>query len=258
LYPFIRITPEYTIPTYLLILSLTYSLSVVWIYAQAGRKGFDRTLAMDFSLMIMLGGFIGARLTHILYENPNYYLDNPMDVFKIWQGGFVFFGGFVGAFVATYAYAQIKKQKYSEWADFFAPVFPIGYALGRLGCFLNGCCYGAICALPWAVEFNQPGLPTGERHPTQIYAAGWELLVSLPVVLLTQKLISKNKANQKKYAGLAYVSWIIAHCLGRILMEYFRDDYRGDLILGLSISTWVSLVLLLTASSFAYRICRKG
>lgn len=246
MYPFIVVTDQITLPVYLLILSTVYSLSIFWIYYQAEKKGFDRALTLDFCLAIMIGGFLGARILHIFYESPDYYLENLLNVFKIWQGGFVFFGGFIGALLATLAYSHYKQQNYGLWADFFTPLFPVGYAFGRLGCFFNGCCYGKICELSWAIEFNHPGLPTGLRHPTQLYAFFWELLVSLPLCIWTGRYLQKTK-QQKKLAGAVFLVWIAAHSAGRIIMEFFRDDYRGFMPLELSIATWISALLLLVS-----------
>jgi len=86
------------IPTYLLIISITYSLGIVWVVKRSQKLALDRSMALDICLCVMLGGFLGARLFHILYEMPNYYWEQPKEIFKFWQGGFVFYGGAIGAF----------------------------------------------------------------------------------------------------------------------------------------------------------------
>jgi phosphatidylglycerol:prolipoprotein diacylglycerol transferase len=253
MYPFIGLTQSIQLPTYILVISLTYSLSILYLYWRAGRSGKSQLITLDFSLMIMLGGFVGARLTHILYENLDYYLNNPLDVFKIWQGGFVFFGGFIGAFLATYIFARLKNENFFLWADFFTPVFPVGYALGRLGCFLNGCCFGELCNLPWAVEFTHPGLPGGARHPTQLYASAWELLVSLPVALIASRLARTKRPDTH---GLVFISWVLVHSVGRILMEIYRADLRGPMLLGLSLATWMSFIFIFLSSWYLLKAKR--
>jgi phosphatidylglycerol:prolipoprotein diacylglycerol transferase len=224
----------------MLVISLTYCACVIWVYSRAKKLGLPQGPALDFCLMIMAGGFLGARLFHIFYENWEYYRLFPWDAFKVWRGGFVFYGGFLGALLACWLYARAFKQDFWAWADFFAPVLAIGYVFGRLACFLNGCCFGAHCDLPWAVEFQHPGLPTGPRHPTQLYAALWELFISFPVATWLAPKLEKAK-------GSIFLAWLISHSMGRLIMEQFRDDHRGAELLGLSVSTWLSLGLLSSA-----------
>lgn len=254
MHPFLHITDTIQLPTYLVILSLTYSFCVGWVYWRAHRYDYDVGHALDLCLMVMLGGFFGARIVHVFYENPEYYRMYPWDVLKVWQGGFVFYGGFAGALLAAFAYIRIRNLDFWMWADFFTPVFIVGYALGRIACFFNGCCFGDLCDLPWAVEFNYPGLPTGARHPTQLYATFWELVISLPVYLLLRYKLTKIT---QKAPGVLFSAWLVCHGLGRLMMEHFRDDYRGEFILGLSISSWFSLGLIAVGLYFCVSKLRR-
>lgn len=196
----------------------------------------------------MVCGLVGGRLTHVFYENWGYYREMPFDIFKIWQGGFVFYGGFFTSLIGAYGFLKIKKESFLKWADFFAPVLALGYALGRVGCFLNGCCFGKPCvgngcALPWMVEFNHPGLPEGLRHPTQLYAVFWELLVVLTLLWIEKVRHTKNTMALQS-TGFLFFTWLGLHSLGRLIMEYHREDYRGPEISGLSLSSWLSIGIL--------------
>jgi len=166
-----------------------------------------------------------------------------MDILKIWQGGFVFYGGLAGGLFGAYVFLKFKKEPVAMWADFMAPILAFGYSLGRLGCFLNGCCYGRVCSLRWAIEFTQPGLPSGLRHPTQLYASSWEFFVLL--ILLA---VGRWKKNRRE--GSLFILWLFLHASGRLAMEFFRDDYRGDNINGFSISSLVSITILLLIIAF--------
>lgn len=238
-----------------------------------GSFNISVSFAMDLALAIMISGFIGARAFHIFYENFSYYQQTPIDVFKIWQGGFVYYGGLLAALASTVVYLRLKKQSFARWADLLAPILSLGYALGRIGCFLNGCCYGAECPLPgctiwghaWSVEFIYPGLPEGLLHPTQLYAVFWELTVVAVLLLIERKILQAQKTLQAKSAvvensvasgtslatriawpGFLFTLWIFLHSIGRLIMEVFRVDFRGELIFGLSISLWLSLLLLMS------------
>lgn len=208
------------------------STALFWVNARAGRMRLPRLHALDLTLMLMIGATLGGRLFHVLWEEPQYYLDQPLAIFKVWQGGFVFYGGLFGAFAMMAWWARRKNLPFLQWADFFAPVAAFAYAFGRLGCFFNGCCFGRYCTLPWAVE---------GRHPTQLYATFLELMILAFLLWLEKK--------PKLAVGQIFYSWILLHGINRIIMELFRDDDRGPMPMGVSVSTWLSLLLIIFAIS---------
>lgn len=223
--------PElFGIPTYFIYLSALFSGLVVALPWWAKKQNQDVLQALNIGLILMVMGFIGARLFHVLYESPEIYKQDPALIFAFWTGGFVFYGGAITAFVAATAYVKIKNLDFLSWADFWAPIVALGYGLGRVACLLAGCCYGRSCDLPWAI---------GGRHPTQIYAMISELIVFAILILLIPIF---KKSPQKK--GMLFLLWLVLHTSGRLLMEYFREDFRGDFYAGLSISSWISLVIL--------------
>lgn len=244
MYPLIAITEQIALPTYLLLISIVCSVAIYWTYRRALKQRLSITLALDFSFVVLVAGFLGARLFHVFYEGWTYYENNPIDILKVWQGGFVYYGGLLVALFAGYVFAYLREVSFWRWADFFAPIGAFGYALGRLGCFFAGCCYGKTCHLPWAVEFHGVGLPTGPRHPTQLYALGLEFLILILLLFLEKKRVFKR-------TGLLFATWISTHALGRLLIEHYRDDDRGPLIWGLSVSSLISLGLIASATVLA-------
>jgi phosphatidylglycerol:prolipoprotein diacylglycerol transferase len=190
----------------------------------------DRVTAIDLALAVLIGGFLGARLLHIFFEEFELYRLNPMAVLYIWNGGFVYLGGVVGALVASVLFCKVKNEPFWFWADIATLPIAFGYGLGRIACFLNGCCYGRPAEVPWAAVLHG-----AQRHPTQIYASLWEFAV---VALLW--------LNEKKFktSGMLFNVWLLLHGAGRIFMEVFRDDPRGSLILGVSLGTAMSTVLM--------------
>lgn len=260
MHPFLHLSGTYFIPTYILIISFTYCLCLVWAHRRAVQHGRSSNMTLDISLAVMIGGFIGARFMHVLYESPEIYIETPSRIFKFWEGGFVFYGGFIGALIASAVFLRSKRESFLDWADFFAPVLALGYALGRIACFMNGCCYGDLCDLPWAVEFNFPGLPVGARHPTQLYATVFEL-GTLSVLLFFEK--RRTRMSFFKNAGSIFFTWLALHSMSRMIMEAFRDDYRGPAP-GLSVSTWISIIILIVclvmlfSKSLLNRSCQKA
>lgn len=241
MYPEIHLGPLGTLPTYILYLSILYSGLLFYIAKRANKKSktskiINTKVALDLALLIMLGGFIGARLLHVFFEEPAYYARDWWRVLQIWQGGFVFYGGFLGAILVCLIYLFIKKQNIAAWLDFYAPVIAVGYGLGRISCLLAGCCYGGYCTMPWAIRFPFDNVP---RHPTQAYAVVFELILFAVLILF-----EKKKYFAKKTPGILFFVWMVGHSYGRLMMEYYRDDFRGPQLLGLSISVWISVVMM--------------
>lgn len=244
LYPIIEVTSSIGIPTYYLFISLGLCLSLLWVVRRSEHSHLSRAITLDLSLIIMISGFIGARLLHVFYENPDYYQENWMRVLEFWNGGFVFYGGaFVAGFFSV-IYLHFKTKGFFEsYLDLFAPVASFSYSLGRCACFLAGCCYGKYCELPWAVA---------GRHPTQLYAAFWEL-GTLFILLGCERIPAQNRRPSfLAKSGSIFYLWMILHASGRLLMEAFRDDFRGP-DLGLSISSWISVALILLGFYFIIR-----
>jgi phosphatidylglycerol---prolipoprotein diacylglyceryl transferase len=241
-----------TLPTYHVFMSLLLSGLAYFIYWRADKKQMSGTTALDLFLFAVLGGTVGARVFHIIYEEPAYYWQSPWKVFYFWEGGFVYFAGLLAGLLAGYMTVKIKRESFTLWADFCAPVISLGYALGRIACFLEGCCYGKVCDLPWAYRFGELNLSTNEflyssRHPTQLYAFAMELLIFFFILHLEK---------MKKFSsrpGSLFMFWLLLHALGRIVMEAFRDDDRGFFIFGLSVSTVISLFLVATSALYFSR-----
>jgi len=238
MFPEIKLSDSIVIPTYLLYLSLLYTFLVFYVARRTEKLQVDPKHAFNIALILMLAGFVGGRLLHVFFELPQYYAEDWTRVFRVWEGGFVFFGGFICAVLGALFYTQKKKISFLKWADFYAPVGALGYGLGRISCFLAGCCYGRSCDMPWAITFgwDTKMIP---RHPTQLYAVIWELVLYAILIFLERR----RTFHQSK--GLLFFFWLNFHGVGRLMMEYFREDFRGDLIAGQTISTWVSLALIL-------------
>jgi phosphatidylglycerol---prolipoprotein diacylglyceryl transferase len=224
MYPYLTLGTT-AVSTYFLVISLAVTLGCLWFIHRAGQRGLQKVAAIDMAMVCLVGGFVGARLLHVIWEEPLLYRANPRLIYQVWNGGFVFYGGVIGAFIATSFFANLRKEPFWLWADLAAPAISLTYFFGRIACFLNGCCYGKYCQLSWAI---------GGRHPTQLYAAFWELGV-LALVLYFDK--------RSRQVGQVFGIWLFGHALGRAVMELYRDDPRGDLIYGVSLGSIISLAL---------------
>jgi phosphatidylglycerol:prolipoprotein diacylglycerol transferase len=191
---------------------------------------------------------MGARLFHIFYEEPSYYWQHPARVFFIWQGGFVWYGGCLTALGAGWLWCRSTKISFLAWSDFFSPMAAVGYGLGRIACFLNGCCYGKVCSWPWAVRFKSHmdlGLPILPRHPTQLYMAFAEFMIA--------GILLYFESRWRRDRGRLFFSWLGMHGLARLVIGFWRDDYSGPLLGPLNVAGAVSILLLMTSGLWFLR-----
>ena len=183
----------------------------MWIYRRSKKINLAKD-ALDLSLVLIVSGLIGARISHVVIEYPTYYIENPLAILKIYQGGFVFYGGFIFALIAGWGFLALRKQKISIFLNLFAPVIPLGYGLGRLGCFLAGCCFGKQTSSIFAITKGDVGI-----HPTQLYSSFSGFLI-MTIILYMEK----NKVEGRFFA------YLILYGISRIWIESLRGDYRGD------------------------------
>jgi phosphatidylglycerol:prolipoprotein diacylglycerol transferase len=228
------------LPTYFVIISIALCICVFWLVRRAEQAGLSRNRALDLAVVLMVSGIIGARFFHILFEEPAYYLENPKRALEIWRGGFVWFGGALGATMAGLLYLLWRQGAYGHWLDLFAPVCALGYAMGRVACLLTGCCYGRVCTLQSGLSF---------RLPSQLFAVLWELAVVGALLWL-----EKRRPSWLRRPGQLFLLWLILHSTGRVIMETMRADPRGQDLMGLSQATVLSLIIGIWS---LYRITRS-
>jgi phosphatidylglycerol:prolipoprotein diacylglycerol transferase len=212
-----------TIHTYGVFIALAFVSALAWTWLEARRKGLDAKRIPDLAFAVFVGALGGARLLYVLLYLPH-FLEHPLEILQFWEGGMVFSGG---AMLGTYlGWREARKHHLPvmPWLDAVAPGLALGEAVGRLGCFSAGCCYGQLCAMPWAVTFTDPSslaqplnMPL---HPTQIYHSLSGLLAFGILVALRGRL---------KRPGQLMGLFLILFCLARFSVEFFRADYRGEL-----------------------------
>jgi len=238
--------------TYGLFVALGF-MSAVWVSQKLAKdRGIDPDIITDIFFVILLSALLGARFLYI-FINFDSYASNLIDIFKIWNGGLVFFGGFIASVIATAVYLKIKKIHIWKIADILAPGVALGHALGRMGCFFAGCCYGRECHLPFAVKFTNPETlaPMGVYlHPTQIYSVFSNLFLFF-ILLVLLKI--------KKFNGMVFLSYIMLYSLFRSIIEFFRGDFRGDFIFpAVSMSQGIGLMVSITALILLIKLSRSG
>lgn len=225
----------------------------------------------DLLTWVILGVILGGRLGFVLFYEPGYYLSNPAEIIKVWQGGMSFHGGFAGVIVATWAFCRANGIAPLRLADAMAVVAPIGIFFGRIANFINAELWGRPTDLPWGVIFPGQAAQTCPgvvgpcaRHPSQLYEAGLEgVLLGLILLLLV-------RAGGLRRPGLAFGTFLAGYGLARMFVELFRvadaqfitpDNPLGHVIggpvLGLTMGQLLSLPMVLIGLFFILRARRR-
>jgi phosphatidylglycerol:prolipoprotein diacylglycerol transferase len=230
-----------TIHTYGLLVAIGIFVGITVATRFGKHEGINPQQVMDMGFMIIFSGIIGSRLLYVLM-NISYYRYQPTEILKIWQGGLVFSGGIIGVVLTVLWYARYHKLPLWKLCDIWAPAAAIGQSIGRIGCFMAGCCYGKPTDLKWGVVFTNPkslaplNIPL---HPTQIYSSLSGLIIFLILLLLYSK---------KKFEGQVFLWFLILHSTARLFIERFRGDDRG-IFLGTHMSdTQLVAVVILVVS----------
>jgi len=204
------------------------SFLALWFFASRRAKqpdsGWTAQQVSDFVFYGALGVILGGRIGYMLFYNLSHYVSNPIDVFKVWQGGMSFHGGLIGVLLAMLYFARKTGKTFFTVADFFAPWVPIGLGLGRLGNFINQELWGRTTDVSWGMVFRDAGpLP---RHPSQLYQAALEGLALLVVLWL----FTRKPRPTASVSGL----FLISYGVFRVATEFVRepDPQLGYLAFG--------------------------
>ncbi|MBU4283491.1 MAG: prolipoprotein diacylglyceryl transferase [Nanoarchaeota archaeon] len=220
--------------------AIAFIAATILAAKEAKRKKIDHEKIYSLVTYIIIGAIIGSRVGYLLFNPSN--LTNFLDIFRFWEGGLSFHGGFIGGILFGLFY--VKKNKLNFWkiADVIAPSIPLAHAIGRIGCFLRGCCYGIETTLPWGIKY------LGEvRHPTQIYSS-----IALFLIFI---FLSKQKY-KKGFNGALFLTYIMVYSTFRFLIEFIRVEQK--VLFGLTGAQLVSIVLFVIAIFIFLRFKKKN
>ncbi len=224
-----------TIYSYGVMLAVAVFICTFLLEKEARKSGVDSNFIFDFCFWVVVSGIIGCRIFYILL-NFSYFIQNPSEIIMLQRGGLAWQGGLIaGTLTALWL---INKQKLSigRVLDLVAPYIALGQAIGRLGCFLNGCCFGREA--PWGIYFPAHH---ARLHPTQLYESAGLLLIFF---------ILKKFHGFKKNDGEIFVLYLVLASFERFIVEFFRADHT-EFWWGLSIFQAMSLCFM-TVALYAY------
>ena len=230
MYPVLLKIGSLSLYTYGFFVALGFVVGIFVARHEAVRLEEDQDKIMDLCFYVLIAAIVGSRLFYVL-TNLSIFISDPLEVFRIWNGGLIFYGGFVIALITAIIYVKQKGISLFKTADVMAPALAVGHAIGRIGCFFAGCCYGKPCDLPWAVTFTNPDslAPVNiPLHPTQLYSFSANLLIFIFLWAFR---------GRKRFDGQIFWIYVLLYGVTRSLIEIFRGDFRGNFVLGiLSIS----------------------
>ena len=260
--------PEIRLPlhSYGLLIAAAF-LTGMWLaQREARRRGQDPERIADLSFWVLVAALVGSRVYFVFvnwddYFGPSAFVATPFGrlprLLAFWEGGLVFYGGFIGAALTAFWYMRRHGMKFLPHADTLIPSVAFGHFLGRLGCFGAGCCWGEVAErhLPWAAKFPPASLAyqsfaarphpeaylapdrltTLPLHPVQLYEAFGELAIFLVLVLLVRP--------RKRFHGQALAVWLLLYAVLRTTVEVFRGDVERGVVAGLGVGQWTSLAI---------------
>lgn len=187
-------------------------------------------------IWLAVGVVVGARLYYVAQNQPIYYLRHLWQIAAVWQGGLAFFGGLFGAILAAYLYVRRNGLPFSEVSDLFAPAIPIGAAIGRIACGLDGMDYGTRTSLPWGVVYlNQNSyapVDYAARHPVQFYELLGDLLIAAVLIKLRRRL----------RRGRLFLLYLVLFSILRFVLFFYRGNVPV-VALGMKNAQWTSLAI---------------
>jgi len=237
-----KIGPLY-VYSYGLMVAIGFAVATLLAYKHADDFGINKERIIDLGIVMLLGGVIGARIVYVAL-NFQYYTRNPLEIINLTKGGLVWYGAFIFGMIASAWF--VRKHRINFWtaADLFAPYIALAQAFGRIGCLLNGCCYGseAPSSFLLGVIFPEDSVL---RYPTQIFSA-----LALLLIFIILRIWQKKRF----FCGEIFLGYGLLYSMKRFGVEFFRGDYP-KILYGLTISQLISAAIFIACLTlFIYRL----
>ena len=248
----LRLGP-FTLYSYGLMLALGFLAAVRVAGRRTASLGLSPSAVQKAAWVSLLAGIAGARLAYVLLQ-WNLFRDNLWEIFRLDHGGLVFYGGLAGGLLGGMVSVRRAGLPLMKTADLLVPPLVLAHAIGRIGCFLNGCCYGKPASVPWSAAFPSDGIP---RHPTQLYESAFLFLLFFVLVKIP---LSFPRRRESQEAGLipppgtVLLTYGFLYGIWRFGVEFLRGDSPA-FAAGLTIFQWVSLPLALVCG---WLLCRRS
>ena len=240
--------------TYGVAMATAFIVAIFLASRRAPKEGLDPNIVIDTTFWIFVGTLAGGRIAFII-EHFGEYLQHPAEIIKIWKGGLVFYGGFFGAIILSYAFLRYRRAPFMKYFDILFSYTGLGYAIHRAGgCFMAGCCYGRPTDLFWGIAFRDtrsqvPRELLGVKlHPTQLYEALSGLIIFLLIL---------SFRGRKKHDGDIAAFFLVMYGVNRFFIEFFRGGAGRELLGPLTVAQVISIVTILLGGLIFLGVRRK-
>lgn len=238
MHPVLFTIGSFAVYSYGVMVALGFAVATFFVWRGAEQFGFDRNKVVDVMIIALVSGIIGARALYVMI-NLAYYRQNPLEALNLSRGGLVWYGGFIVSFLTLVIYTRRARWDLWKLLDLIAPYIALAQGFGRIGCFLNGCCYGVEAPRGNFFSVLYPG-EHALRHPSQLYSA---------VLLFGLFAILKAWQDRRRFAGEIFLGYCMLYATKRFLVEFLRGD-NPKLFLGLTMSQEISVVILAASAAF--------
>lgn len=233
------------------ILAATAFVAAFWTASRRSEVyGLPGQAIVDLAPWLIGGAIVGARVWYVIYFWSDEFAGKPLwEVFMLRRSGLVFYGGLVGASLATIVYARVQRLSLWRVADCLAPSIALGHGFGRIGCLMTGCCYGRPSDLPWAIHFPTDHWSNGIGvHPTQIYESALNFFLYFGLAWFYRR---------KKFDGQVFAVYLVLYAVLRGFVEAFRGDYPELYLGGTVTPAQMFSVLIFVVGVFLFWILRS-
>ncbi|MBD3367836.1 MAG: prolipoprotein diacylglyceryl transferase [Candidatus Eisenbacteria bacterium] len=249
---------SFPVRSYGVAMALAFLLGIWLARRRARDQGLDPDTIIDFSFYVIVLSIVGARAVFVA-QHWSYFQLHPAGIVRIWDGGLAQYGGVLAGLATGLIYFARKGIDPWRGADIVAPSVALGIAVGRIGCFLNGCCFGRPCSLPWAVRFPADShaaelFPGQAVHPTQLYESGAALLI-LAVLLIADR--------RKPFHGFTLWFFVMLLAVFRFLVDPIRQYGEASIAFragetAVTMNQLAGLILIAVAAVFMAVLARRG
>lgn len=254
-----QIGTGFFVPDYAFALSVAIIVGLYLTMKQAEKARLKPQQVFRACVITIGVALVSARL-YVVFQHLDYYRQQPVEIFQIWKGGLASYGAYFGGGMSAIVVAKWQRLSVAKFLDACAPAVALSISIGRIGCFLNGCCHGKLSNLPWAMRFPEDSGPYYNHlhqgliathqlslpvHPTQLYESLYALVVFL--------VLFGYRKNQKR-DGELFALLFVLYPLGRFFLEFLRDDERGNI----SFLSWPQAFSIIAATlSISFLLARR-
>lgn len=230
MHPVLIVTPWFKVYSYGFLIAVGYTLGTLWILKEASKEKLHVESVFDMLIMQLVIGIMGSRFLFLLEYSPQKL--NLVDFFAFEEGGLTFYGSVISSFIFDFVYLRYKRMPFWRTMDCLGFGIPLGIAFARIGCLMNGCCYGTPTNVPWAV--NLPKVLNGAVHPTQLYES-----LSALVIFASLQYFRQYRRNY----GEAFLASMSLYGFFRFFIEFWRAE-NPIITLGMTLSQLIAIAII--------------